>query len=81
MKNRPWFAVRSFGDGESLVVVHWKGAVVIAAAVVAGGAGLMGSWLLLGRNGVAMAIGLALLSATLAALYVTIMRRMIDERR
>ena len=81
MKSTPWFAIRRFDDGESLVVVHWKGPVVIAAALVLGGAGLLGSWLLLGRNGVAMAIDLALLSAPLAALYVTIRRRIIDERR
>jgi len=80
VKTTPWFAIRDFADEEGLAVIHWKGAAVLVAALVLGAAGLLGGWLLLGRDGAALAIGLACWLASLVGLWLAVRRRIIDER-
>ena len=45
-----------------------------------GGGGLLGAWVLLGRNAVALGVGGAILATSLAELRLVIRSRTIDER-
>jgi hypothetical protein len=81
VKHGPWFAIRDFGDGQSLAVIHWKGAAAIVAALVLGGGALLVACVLFGGTRIALSIGAALLAVSLAGLYVAIARRTVDERR
>lgn len=80
VKRTPWFAVRDFGDGESLAVIHWKGAAVIIAALMLGAGGLLGGWFLLGQDGGALALGVGVWLVSLVALFLAIRPRIVDER-